>query len=98
MRSTDFARRVREPPETPLAAPQHTDDDSLNRDVVLVHVDGGHRLICGLESNAAVLFPVELLDCSGGAVDQGNDHLAIVGTLPLVHDYEIPIPDLLVDH
>ena len=47
---------------------QHADDDALDRDVVLVHVDRLHRLVRRLEANAAVALAIELLDRGRGAV------------------------------
>ena len=44
-----------------LVPPQHPDDDPLDRDVVLVHVDRRHRLVRRLQADAAVALAVELL-------------------------------------
>src|SRR5581483_6408165 len=77
---------------------KHADDDTLNADVVLVHVDGLHRFVGRLQANAPVALAVKLLDRRRRAAEHGDDHLAVISALPLVHDDEIAIADLLVHH
>src|SRR5580704_5101830 len=89
---------VRQLAQRPLVAAQHPDDDALNRDVVLVDVDRRHGLIRRLQPNAPVALAIELLDGRRGCAEHGDDHFAVVGTLPLVDDNEIAVTDLLVDH
>src|SRR6185369_3882796 len=57
-----------------------------------------HRLVGGLKPNTPVSLSIELLDRSGRSVEQRDDHLAVIGALPLVDDDEITVPNLLVDH
>ena len=88
-----FAARTRS-----LVPPHHPDDDSLNRDVVLVDVDRLHRLVRRLETDATVALAIVLLDRGRRAVHERDDHLAVVGALALVDDDEVAVADLLVDH
>src|SRR6185436_843228 len=50
------------------------------------------------KTNTSVAFTIELLDGGGRSVEHGDDHLSVVGALTLVHDDEIAIANLLVDH
>ena len=43
-----------------------------------------------------VLFPVELLDTGLTAIEDGDDHIAVVHTFALFRDDEIPIRDCLL--
>ncbi len=45
-----------------LAAPHDADHDTLNGEVVFMHVDRLHRDIGGLQANPSVAFPIELFD------------------------------------
>ena len=79
-------------------AAHDADDDTLDRDVVLVDVHGRHRLVRRLQTNASIALAVELLHRRRIAVEHGDHHLAVVGPLAFVHDDEVAVPDVLLDH
>src|SRR5437660_3750963 len=81
-----------------LVATQYAHHDALYADVVLVDVRRRHRLVGRLKPNPAVAFPVHLFHGRRRSVEHRNDHLAIVGALPLVDDDEVAVANVLVDH
>src|ERR1041385_1634617 len=61
-RDTDRSARNCFPDLPQCSVPPHDpNDNSLDRDVVLVHIDGLHRLIRWLKSDAAVALAIILL-------------------------------------
>src|ERR1051326_4906538 len=81
-----------------LVPPNRPDDHPLNHDVVLGKPERLHGGMGGLEPDPAAGLAVELLDRRLGAVDEGDDHLPVVGALAAVHHDVIAVHDLLVDH
>src|SRR5207249_9657228 len=81
-----------------LVFPNDADDHPLHRDVALVHAQRAHRGIRGLEPDPAARLAIELLDRRARAVDQRHHGLAVVGLVALVHDDEVTVLDVLVDH
>src|SRR2546425_5349723 len=63
-----------------------------------VHAQRAHRGIRGLEPDPAARLAIELLDRRARAVDQRHHGLAVVGLVALVHDDEVTVLDVLVDH
>src|SRR5688500_11228397 len=88
---------ILEPPLMSVPA-KNADDHSLDADVVLVDVHRRHRLVRRLQANTAIPLAVKFLHRRRIPVQHGDDHLAVVRALALVHDHEIAVADLLVDH
>src|SRR5215211_183676 len=61
--------------------PDDADHHALNEDVPLLEAHGLHRGVGGLEPNPAPGLAVELLDGGLAAVDQRDNHLAVLRTL-----------------
>src|SRR6476469_495700 len=53
--------------------PKHPDDDALDGDVVLVHVDRKHRLVRRLQPDATVALAIDFLHGGGVVVDERDD-------------------------
>lgn len=76
--------------------PDHADDDAL--DFAVVEDDGFVLVVGGLETDFAVLFLVELLECRFASVQEGDDGLAVVGGVGFANDDHVAGADLFVDH
>ena len=74
------------------------DHDALNEHIAFLEPHGLHGGVGRLQADPAAGFAVELLDGGLGAVDQRDDHFAVLGGLPAMHHHEVAIADMLVDH
>src|SRR6266511_415827 len=81
-----------------LVLPDDADHDALDHDVALVHPQRGHRRVRRLEADPTAGFTIELFDCGARPLHQGYHRLAVVGLVALVHDDEVAVLDVLVDH
>src|SRR4030095_561842 len=72
-------------------------DHALNLHLGGIEQKRLHGRVGGLEPDAAG-FPVELLERDVGAADKRDDHFTVVGRPAILHDDEVAIADLLVDH
>src|ERR671910_1482449 len=75
-----------------------SDDHALDQDIALLEPQRLHGSISRLEADPSACFTVKLLHRGLAAVDQCDDHFAIFGGLLAVHDDDISIHDVLVDH
>src|SRR2546426_5970704 len=82
----------------PLVLPDDPHHDPLHEDVALVHAQRGHRGVRGLEPDPAARLAIEFLHGGVLAVHQCDDRLPVVGGVALVHDDEVAVLDVLVDH
>src|SRR5207249_2083372 len=57
-----------------------------------------HGGVRGLEPDPAAGFAVEPFHCGAGTLHERDDGLAAVGLVALVHDDEVAVLDVLVDH
>src|SRR5688572_28611371 len=78
--------------------PHHPYDDALNLHLIRIDEDRLHGRVGRLKANLAARVAVELLERHIRAPLQGDDHLAVVGGLPILDDLEVAVADLLVDH
>src|SRR6185503_6670355 len=90
-RSTGCARRR-------LVLPDDADDHALHDHITLVYAQGLHGRIGGLQPDPAPWLTIKALHGSAVAMHQGNDGLAAVGLITLLHDDEVAVLDVLVDH
>src|SRR2546425_8990746 len=81
-----------------LVLPDDADDDPLHDDVALVHAQGVHGGIGGLEPDPPSRLAIELLHGGVLTVHQRHDRLTVVGLVALVDDDEVAVLDVLVDH
>src|ERR1044071_9596775 len=81
-----------------LVLPDDAQHDAPNQHVTLVHADRRHLGVGGLQSNPAAGLAKVLFARGALAPDQGDDGVAVVGMIALVHDDVIAVADLLVDH
>src|SRR5260221_5197317 len=81
-----------------LVFPDDADDHALDDHVPLVHPQRLHGGIGGLQADPAPGLTVKPLDRGAVPVDQGDDGLAAVGLITLLHDDEVAVLDVLVDH
>src|SRR5207245_3115449 len=81
-----------------LVLPDHPDHYALHDDIALVHPQRAHGGVRGLESDPAARLAVEPFHRGAGAVHERHHGLAIVGLVTFVHDDEIAVLDVLVDH
>src|SRR5437660_5943929 len=71
---------------------------ALDDHVALVDAQRRHRGVGGLQPDPAAGLAIVALDRGAGARDLGDDHLAVVRRIALVHDDVVAVLDLLVDH
>src|SRR4051794_7486924 len=93
-RWSGYAAPLRGPSVLPDDAHHHT----LDQHVPFLEAQRLHGGVGRLEADPSPRLAVELLDRSLAAVDQRDDHLAVLrGLLPVYHD-DVAVHDVLVDH
>src|SRR5262245_21783428 len=80
-----------------LVSAHHPDHHTLNLHLVGRHENRLHRRVGGLEPDLPVLA-IELLQRDVGAVEERDDHFAVVGSAPVFDDDVVAVANLLVDH
>src|SRR5918994_3943636 len=78
--------------------PDNSDDHALDQDIALLEPHRLHGSISGLEADPSACLTVKLFHRGLAAVHQGDDHFTILGCLLSMHDDDITIHDVLVDH
>src|SRR5215208_6350108 len=78
--------------------PDHPDHYALDQDIPLLKPHGLHGGVGGLEPNPATRLAVELFDRCLAAVHQSDDHFTIFGRLLAMHDDDVTVDYVLVDH
>ena len=74
------------------------DHDALDQHVALLEAHRLHGGVGRLQADPAAGLAIELLDGGLAAVDQRDDHLAVLGGLLAVHHDDVAVQDVLVDH
>src|SRR5689334_15582616 len=87
-----------EPQPRRSVLPDDSYNHALDEDISLLEAHGLHGRIGRLQSDPAAGLAVELLHGGLAAVDQGDNHLAVLGRLLTVDHHDVAVDDMLVDH
>src|SRR5262249_13157798 len=81
-----------------LILPHDPHDDALYLYLVRIDKDRLHGGVGRLQADLAAGVAIELLQRHVGPAHQRDHHLPVVGRLAVLHDDEVAVADLLVDH